>query len=178
MRQHKVVTIVTEGRDKGKSFLLVEKSAFEAEKWATRALMALSRAGVEVDDDAIGAGSLGILLAGLDAFKALPFDEAEPLLDEMLTCISFVPDTGSIDPNSGRPFCRALMRGDDYNDGDIAEVSTLLKLRSEVLELHLGFSVTAALSNLAAAAAIGSSQRTSSTSHKRSARSSTRAKRA
>jgi hypothetical protein len=163
MRKHTVVTIAAEGRDEGKSFLIVEKSAFEAEKWATRALMALSKAGVEVGDDAIRAGAVGIMLAGLDAFKALPFDLAEPLLDEMMTCISFVPDVSKLDQHD-RPIARPLMRGDDYNDGDIAEVATLLKLRSEVLELHLGFSITAALSNLAAAAGIGSSQRTSPTS--------------
>lgn len=164
MRKHKVVTIAADGRDAGKSFLLVEKSAYEAEKWATRALLALSQAGVEVPDDAARSGALGILLAGLEAFKALPFDAAEPLLDEMLTCIAFVPDPNKIDPQTERPIYRALMRGDDFNDGDIAEVATLLKLRSEVLELHLGFSMTAALSNLAAAAGMGSSQQTTPTS--------------
>lgn len=157
MRKHHVVTITTEGRDAGKSFLVVEKSAYDAEKWATRAIMALSRAGVEVPDEAMAAGALGILIAGVQAFKALPFDEAEPLLDEMMTCVSFVPDASKLDAR-GRPIARALMLGDDYNDGDIAEVTTLLKLRSEVLELHLGFSITAALSNLAAVAVRNSSQ--------------------
>ena len=164
MRKHKTVVIEADGRDQGKTFLIVEKSAYDAERWATRALMALSRAGVEVGDETIRSGAVGILIAGLEAFKALPFEEAEPLLDEMLGCITFVPDPNKIDPNSGRPLSRPVMRGDDLNDGDIADVATLLKLRSEVLELHLGFSIAAALSNLAALAGIGSNQRTSSTS--------------
>lgn len=163
MRKHKTITI-TAGRDEGKSFLIVEKSAFEAEKWATRALMALSQSGAQVADDAIRAGAVGILIAGLDAFKALPFDLAEPLLDEMMGCISFVPDVSKVNPETQRPITRPLMLGDDHNDGDIEDVATLLKLRSEVLELHLGFSITAALSNLAAVAGIGSNQRTSPTS--------------
>lgn len=164
MRKHVVIKIEAEGRDQGKSFLIVEKSAYDAERWATRALMALSRAGVEVGDETIRSGAVGILIAGLEAFKALPFEDAEPLLDEMLSCIAFVPDPDKIDPNSGRPLSRPVLRGDDFNEGDIEDVATLLKLRSEVLELHLGFSIAAALSNLAALAGIGSSQRTSPTS--------------
>jgi hypothetical protein len=162
MRKHKVVTIAAEGRDKGKSFLIVEKSAYEAEKWATRALLALSQAGAQVGDDALASGALGILVAGLEAFKVLPYDLAEPLLDEMMTCVSFVPDPAKINPDTLRPLSRGLRTDDD--EGDIQEVATLLKLRSEVLDLHLGFSVTAALSSLAAAAGNHSSQQTTSMS--------------
>lgn len=162
MRKHKVVTIAAEGRDKGKSFLIIEKSAYDAEKWATRALLALSQAGVEVGEDAMQSGALGILVAGMEAFKVLPYDLAEPLLEEMLTCISFVPDPDKINADTGRPLSRGLRTDDDA--GDIQEVATLLKLRSEVLDLHLGFSVTAALSSLAAAAGNRSSQQTTSTS--------------
>lgn len=171
MRKWKVVAIDGEGRDKGKAFLIVEKSAYDAEKWAARALFALSRVGVEVPDDAIRAGALGVLAIGLEAFKALPFEEAEPLLDEMMTCISFVPDASKIDPETKRPIPRPLMRGDDVNDGDISEVGTLVKLRGEVLELHLGFSIAAVLSNLAAAAAT-SFRPATPTSPKRARRSS------
>lgn len=149
-RKFKTVTITADGRDKGKSFLIVEKSAYDAEKWATRALLALSRAGATIDDDVAGAGALGILTAGIDAFRALPFEDAEPLLDEMMGCIHFVPDPSRIDPLSGRPPTRPLMRPDDFNDGDVEEVATLLQLREEVLSLHLGFSLAAVLSSMAA----------------------------
>ncbi|HQS69800.1 MAG TPA: hypothetical protein PLM58_09225 [Novosphingobium sp.] len=150
-RKTKVLTITTEGRDRGKSFLIVEKSAYDAEKWATRALMALSRAGATVDEDAIASGALGILATGLDSFRALPFDEAEPLLDEMLTCVHFVPDPAKVDAMTGRPVTRPLMRPDEFNDGDVEDVATLIQLREEVLSLHLGFSLAAVLSSMAAA---------------------------
>lgn len=176
MRKHKVITITDEGRDKGKSFLIVEKSAYEAEKWATRALFALSRVGVEVPDGMLQAGGLGVLAVGLEAFKRLPFEDAEPLLDDMMTCVSFAPDPAKVD-DRGRPLSRPLMRGDDVSDGDIAEVGTLIRLRGEVLELHLGFSVAAVLSNLAQAAATSTRQNTP-TSREPAARSSRRAKRA
>jgi hypothetical protein len=149
-RKTKIITIGAEGRDQGKSFLIVEKSAYDAEKWATRAMLTLSRAGASVDDDAIASGALGILASGLDAFRMLPFEDAEPLLDEMMSCIHFVPDPAVVDQMSGRPVTRPLMRPDDFNDGDVAEVATLIQLREEVLSLHLGFSLAAVLSSMAA----------------------------
>lgn len=158
MRKHAVVTIEAEGRDKGKSFLLIEKSSWDAEKWAMRALLSLSRAGVEVPDDAFQAGMLGLISVGLDAFRRLPFEDAEPLLDEMLTCIHYVPDPSAKDQMTGRPISRGLMMPTAANDGDIEEVTTILKLRSEALELHLGFSIAAVISNLMAMTARGSSQ--------------------
>lgn len=161
-RKTKVLTITAEGRDRGKSFLIVEKSAYDAEKWATRAMLALSRAGATVDESAIASGALGILATGLDAFRVLPFDEAEPLLDEMLTCVHFVPDPSKVDALSGRPVTRPLMRPDDFNDGDIEEVATLIQIREEVLSLHLGFSLAAVLSSMAAS--LRTSQQNMSTS--------------
>lgn len=148
-RKHKTITITAEGRDKGKSFLIVEMSAYSAERWATRALLALSRAGAEVPEDAMQAGALGLVLVGLDALRKLPFDEAEPLLDEMMSCVHFVPDPTKVDPVSGRPFTRALMPSDEWDSGDIEEVATLLQLREEALSLHLGFSLADALKDMA-----------------------------
>jgi hypothetical protein len=161
MRKHKLVTIAAEGRDKGKTFLVVEKSAYDTEKWATRALLALSRTGADIPEDALAAGGLGVLIAGLTSFQKLAFEDAEPLLDEMMTCISFVPDANRLDPMTSRPFTRALMMPDAVNDGDIEEITTLLTLRGEALELHLGFSVTAALSSLATAVVTSNRQDTS-----------------
>jgi|GEM_PF-370466 len=150
MRKHKIVEITAEGRDQGKKFLIVEKSAFETEKWAARAISALSRTGVGVDDELIASGAIGLVVVGLEALKQLPFEDLEPLMDDMMTCVSFVPDTKQVLEN-GRPYSRRLDLGDDEDDGDICEVATIFKLREEVLELHLGFSVTAALSTMAAA---------------------------
>lgn len=147
-RKTKVVTIKAEGRDLGKSFLIVEKSAYDAEKWATRAMLALSRAGAEVTEEAFAAGALGLVLVGLDALRKLPFEAAEPLLDEMMACVHFVPDPAKVDAMSGRPVTRPLMAPDDFNDGDIEEIATILQLREEALSLHLGFSLADALKDM------------------------------
>jgi hypothetical protein len=170
MRKHKIVEITAEGRDKGKHFLIVELSAMHAEKWATRAFLAMSRAGIEIPDEALSAGMAGLIGIGVAGLVKLPFEEAEPLLDEMLGCISVVVE-GQRDPISGRPDSRALRHGDNFNDGDIEEISTLLTLRMEVAELHVGFSIPAALSMLAAARR-SMSQPRSKTSRRASAQSS------
>ncbi|NML93806.1 hypothetical protein [Novosphingobium olei] len=177
MRKHKTVTIDAEGRDKGKSFLIVEKSAWETEKWALQALSVLAKSGMEIPDDVASAGAIGLLAVGLEAFKRAPYQDVEPLMAAMVDCISFVPDVSAKDPMTGLPITRALMVPDKFNDGDISEIATLLKLRAEVLELHLGFSITAALSGLSAAVT-ASNQQNSSTPPGRAARSSQRAKRA
>lgn len=147
MRKSKVITITADNRDKGRSYLLTEQPPLKTEAWAARALLALGRAGMEISDDAIELGApalAAVVAAGISAFRRMAFDDAEPLLREMLDCVSFIPDMAKIDPISSAPISRPL-----FSD-DIDEVSTLLRLREEVLELHLGFSVTAALSTWAA----------------------------
>ena len=120
------VTIPQEGRDKGKAFLLTEMSASQAEKWALRALLALSRAGFEIPDGA--AGMAGIAQVGFQAFGRVDFHDAEPLLDEMFTCLKCVPDPNK--PEITRPLV----------DDDIEEVQTRIYLRGEIFRLHVDFS--------------------------------------
>ena len=146
MRKTKIVTITAEGRDKGKSYLITEMPAMQAEKWAAKALLALSRSGVEIEDETLQMGAAAVLAAGLTAFRRMNFADAEPLLDEMMSCVAFVPDRTRIDPVANAPLTRPLF------PDDIEEVATLLTLRGEVVEIHTGFSVAAALSNAAAAA--------------------------
>lgn len=134
MRKEVVVTITAEGRDKGKVFVIREKSAVQTEKWATRALLALSRSGVDIGD-AADAGIRGIMALGIKALFGMSFTDAEPLLDEMMECVSW-----RVDPK--RPDVTRPLMVDD----DIEEVATLLRLRSEVVELHTGFSIAGLLS--------------------------------
>jgi hypothetical protein len=169
MRKTKTIAIEREGRDKGKTFLITEMPAMQAEKWAARALLALGRAGVEVPEDAVAAGVAGIMSASFASLAKMPFADAEPLLDEMMLCVQLVPDPTKTDAMTQRPIARALI------GEDIEEVPTLLKLRAEVAELHLGFSVTGALSSLAASW-MNSRRSASPTSRKRSDRSSPPAK--
>jgi hypothetical protein len=133
------VTIVDEGRDKGKVFVLTEMPASRAEKWAMRALLAMSRSGVDIPNDAVQSGMLGVAAAGVQSLARLQFFEAEELMDEMFGCITIQPDPEI--PTTTRPLI----------EDDIEEVATRLKLRWEVLQLHVNFSVSGLLSRLRSA---------------------------
>lgn len=132
-RKELTITIEGEGRDKGKVFFIREMSAAQAEEWAMRCLMALIRGGVEVDEDFASAGLAGIAAMGLRALGKLDFSDAKPLLDEMMECVSIIPD-------ASKPMVRRALIADD-----IEEVSTRLRLRKEVFELISGFSIAASL---------------------------------
>jgi hypothetical protein len=121
------ITITDEGRDIGKVFHLREMPALRAEKWATRAFLAVAKSGVDIGQAGAG-GMQALAIMGLEALTKLHFEDAEPLLDEMLECIS-------IKPNPENPSIIRLLMEDD-----IEEVKTLFQLRKEVLNLHLGFS--------------------------------------
>lgn len=122
------VVIAAEGRDKGKQFLLTEMPATRAEKWALRVFLALARSGVDVPDNITSMGMAGIATIGLKALVGVSFELAEPLLDEMMTCVQSVPDP--VHPERIRPLVET----------DTEEIGTILKLRQEVLALHVDFS--------------------------------------
>jgi len=128
-RKTETIVIEDEGRDKGKVFVITELSSYAAEKWALRALLALTKAGFELPDGAQSAGMAGMASVGFEALGNLDFDVAEPLLDEMWQCIKFKPSEGAMP--------RAVLQGDN---GDIEEVKTRISLRMAVFKLHVGFS--------------------------------------
>src|SRR4051794_35635287 len=90
-KQHAIV-IEADGRDKGKTFVLNEMPATQAEKWAARALLAMAKSGVEVPDDIASSGLAGVAAMGIKALGGMSFEDAEPLLDEMFAMVSFIPD--------------------------------------------------------------------------------------
>jgi hypothetical protein len=139
MRKELTLTIDTPGRDVNKTFYIREMSAIKAERWATRALLALLKSGIDIPEDIASAGIAGVAAMGIRAFGGINFADAEPLLAEMLACVLIVPDIS-------RPQVRRALIEDD-----IEEVATLLRLREEVLSLHLGFSIGAYRSKLTAA---------------------------
>jgi hypothetical protein len=139
MRKELTLTIDTPGRDVNKTFYIREMSAMKAERWAARALLALLKSGVDIPEDVAQAGLAGVAAIGLRAFGGINFADAEPLLAEMMSCVQIVPDIS-------RPQVRRAVIEDD-----IEEVATLLRLREEVLSLHLGFSLGAYRSKLMAA---------------------------
>lgn len=114
-------------RDYGKRFKLVEMAAGPAEKWATRAFLALARSGVDIPEDIATAGWAGIAVTSLKMIAGIHFAEAEPLMDEMFACVQFCPDPAR--PEFARP--------GPVMENEIEEVGTRLKLRWEVVHLHV-----------------------------------------
>lgn len=132
MRKTKIVEIKAEGRDKGKFFKLTEMPAFQAERWAMRAFLALAKSGVEVPDNLSEMGMAGLATLGLQALSGVSFEDAQPLLDEMMNCVSVVPNPQN--PDFVRPLLINRPEGED-----IEELTTLFELRKEVAQLHMGF---------------------------------------
>lgn len=138
MRKSKIVTIpAAEGnRDSGKHFFITEMSAVRVEKWAMRAISAMANGGMDIPPEVTRLGLGAVLAAGFRGILTMAFADAEPLLDEMMQCAQVLPDKSK--PDVLRPI----------DDEDIQEVTTLLLLRTEVIEIHTGFSIAGWLSNL------------------------------
>lgn len=126
-RREATVVIDAEGRDKGKIFRLIELPAEQGEEWATRVLLALGKAGSLVPEGIFNMGMHGIAAVGLRAMLQLPWEVAKPLMQEMMTCVQ-------IQPGPDSKIVRRLI------PDDIEEVSTRMRLRDEVINLHMGFS--------------------------------------
>lgn len=120
-------------RDNGKSFLITEMPADEAERFGITAVMALLNNGAQIDEAALGAGMAGLAMAGLDALNSLKAETLAPLLVDMFACIQYVPELAGVDPQK-------ILPGDN---SQIEEWSTRLKLRAAWFELHTGFSLPA-----------------------------------
>lgn len=125
-RRTQTVTIDNEkSRDHGKSYVITEMPAEQAEWWAARAIQALLSENPDI-------GSLGdtplaqIAAMGFKALGSLPPENLKPLMDEMFTCVSTALPNGQ---------SRELL------PNDIEEVSTRLQLRKEIFSLHIGFFV-------------------------------------
>ncbi|WP_457152657.1 hypothetical protein [Mesorhizobium sp. P5_C1] len=127
MRKEIDITITDPGRDEGKTFHICEMPAARAEKWAMRALLAVARSGVDLPDDFTGMGMQGIAIIGIRAITKIAFEDAEPLLDEMMECVMVKPDPRN-------PAIKRVLF-----ESDIEEITTLVTLRQEVINLHIGF---------------------------------------
>lgn len=123
-------TVSDSNRDNGKCYVIREMSASQAEAWATRVFLAMAKNGFDIPDDIANSGMAGVASFGIRAVCGMSFDEAKPLLDEMMTCVKIMPD-------AGRP---EVTRG--LIEDDIEEVVTRLKLRKEIFKLHTDFFFT------------------------------------
>lgn len=123
-RRNQTVTIDNEkSRDHGKSFVITEMPAEQAEWWAARAIQALLSENPDI-------GSLGdtplaqIAAMGFKALGSLPPEKMKPLLDEMFTCVKMGLPNG---------------QSRDLLAGDIEEVMTRMQLRKDIFMLHVDF---------------------------------------
>lgn len=136
-RKVETIVITEVGRDNGKVFLITEMPASRAEKWALRALLAIGRGGVALPAGIEKMGFAALISCGVNLVTKLPFEEADFLLAEMMTCVQFVPDP------SKPQLIRALV------EDDIEEVSTRIYLRKKIFELHSDFLKAVGKSTLA-----------------------------
>lgn len=137
MLKTKEVTITAEGRDKGRQYLLTEMPALKAERWARRAVMAMSRQELDIRAEVAALGMWGFVLGGMQALAAGDVDQVDQLMDEMLPQIQIVEEKIT------RPI---------QGDGDVWEIATYKTLRQELIELHLGFTLADLVSILRASA--------------------------
>ena len=144
-RKTEKVVITAENRDKGKTYLITEMSAFVAAKWARRALLSINTSMLEIswlrnllttdengklslsriaDLEMAGVAAIGVL----NLFSSIPPDVMDALNDDMLSCCEFIPA-----PNlPGRPVIEQV-------EGDIEEPSTIITLQAAAIGLHLDF---------------------------------------
>lgn len=135
-RKTETVTLGSDaGRDSGKVFVITEMSASRAEKWATRALLAVGHAGFQIPPDVLeelsGGGMAAMALIGINSLMQVSWVEAEPLLDEMMACVQIKPSENA----APRPLI----------EDDIMEASSRVRLKKAVWDLHVDFSSAAAL---------------------------------
>lgn len=109
------------GRDAGKQFQITEMSARAGHTWATRAILAMMSAGVEIPEDLADKGMAGLAVVGLKALGKVPPHVAIPLMDELLDCVTIVM------PAATRKW---------IND-DFEEIATIFQLQKAVFSMHV-----------------------------------------
>jgi hypothetical protein len=135
-RKTERLTITTEGRDKGKTFILTEMPCDQGERWALRALLALTNTGAAIPEEALGAGMAGLAAVGIQALGMLDAVQVQPLLDELWpACVRIVPPNVKLMPQEILPGVNS----------QIEEVKTRLEIYRALFILHTGFSLPAEL---------------------------------
>lgn len=125
----------TYGRDKGKRFKITEMSAFDAFDWATKALLAMAKSGVNIPDNIAEQGMAGVAVVAVRTVGGLEFMSVKELRDKLMSCVTIY--------TSGSTNTRMLSGQDD-----IEEPQTIYELCRATLEHHMGFSIAEGLSRL------------------------------
>ena len=131
----------TTGDDAGKIYIIEKMSVYKAEKWAAKALLAMLHGGVDIPQDTANAGIAGLMKMGLTGLLGAKWEDVEPLMDEMMEEVQFLPDASN--PNVKRKLF----------PGDIEDVRTLIQLRKAIWNLNTDFLKAADILNTGATAA-------------------------
>lgn len=137
------ITIDQDGRDKGKTYLLTEMPALRAARWGDKALNGMARSNVTIPPEVVGSGIIGVYYVGLKMLFASDFPIVEELTNEMMACVEFLPD--------GNPALKRPIIGQNSIASDIMEITTIYRLREEVIKLHTGFTIAEIISKLTSA---------------------------
>jgi hypothetical protein len=135
LRNTKLVQIQSDdpnNRDRGKTFIITEMPVFQAEKFAARAWLAVCNANVSLSEEesknvVTNAGWAGLAFLSLRALGNAKYADIEPLMDEMMTYIKIIRDLKNSDMSY------------PVMESDLEEISTLITLRKEFIDLHTGF---------------------------------------
>lgn len=127
------IVISAKGRDNGKIFHITEAPTALQEDFALRVFFAALNAGAEIPEGVAEMGIPGLMQMGYKGLSLIPYDKMKPLLEEMMTLITYQPDRDK--PEMTRPLGW---------DGDIEELTTRLLLRKEIFKLHTSFFTDAA----------------------------------
>ena len=128
MLEEKIITIDS-GRDKGKTFVAQEMPATRLEKWSARALLALFNGNMPADiaEQTRGSNAAALAQSVISGLSGVSWELVEPLYDELLTCVSRIPDPAN--PGARVPLNPANA------DAHVRDAVTLLRLRVAVLEV-------------------------------------------
>jgi len=137
------VKITDKGRDEGKTFVLREMPSDQAERWFVRLVLALANAGAKMPEEILFGGAAGFaemlptlrnsLVVAIRAIQGLDHRDVQELFNEMTPFITWQP------PGLPAPPEQEIFPGVNCQ---IDEVATWLKLRFELIQLHVGFSLT------------------------------------
>lgn len=138
MRKEKIVDIPgayheDDNRDGGKRFVIVEMAAYDLEWFAIRAFQALGSSGIQVPQDIVESGAIGLFVVAYQAFMGSTSDQIKTLKDEMMQCVFYTPSTDVRMP---------------WNPQLVEEIETLKVLREAWLKLHTGFTLAELLLSL------------------------------
>ncbi len=128
------LTITSEGRDKGKVFVLTEMPADQGERLANRIVFALLNTGAAIPEEALGAGWAALAALGLQAIGLLKSETVQTILDDAWASSVMYEHKPNIP-------LQAIVGG---VNSQIEEVGTRYTIHLALWKLHTGFSLPVA----------------------------------